>query len=58
MIYILMVLESVQCSVFSVQLLWRREAPSKYNASTTDLGGSLIKTIDKTLYEMRLLSRG
>lgn len=39
-------LESVQYSDFSVQLLRRWEAPSKDNANTTALNTQLIKTID------------
>ena len=44
--YLLRVLESVQYSDFSVQLLRRWEAPSKDNANTTALNTQLIKTID------------
>ena len=43
--YLLRVLESVQYSDFSVQLLRRWEAPSKDNANTTALNTKLIKQL-------------
>jgi hypothetical protein len=33
-------------------------ATSKYNANTSDLSGSLIKTKEITSFEIRLLSKG
>jgi hypothetical protein len=41
-----------------INVIRRWIATSKYNANTSDLSGSLIKTIGKTLYEVRLLSKG
>jgi hypothetical protein len=38
--------------------LWKCNATSKYNANTSDLSGKLIKTIAKSLFEKRLLSKG
>jgi len=49
-----------KCSVIRIKgsVYRRRIATSKYNANTSDLSGSLIITIGKTLFEVRLLSKG